>query len=850
LPFARRKGSRVYGGKEKATDPVRSTLLPVSGEDSRSLVALAERYDAALADGAALTDLAYTAGALGSHHALRRAVVVDDPTAAREWLAEVRGDAPPAPAGGTGPVAFVFSGQGNQSPGMGIGLYSSEPVARAALDECDAVLRRVAGWSLLDAFADVEAMSADPAVLQPALVALQIAVTRQLAHWGLVADAYVGHSLGEIPAAVAAGLLSLTDALELAVVRGALMREAEGTGRTALLGVPAERATGLIAAAGGDAEIAGWNAPGSTLIAGDAACVHAVVAGLAADDVFARVLPGTVAFHSSRVASVAKRLPGRLGALTPLTGEGLFVSTVTGEPLGQGKPDAGYWGRNVRLPVRFQQAVGHLAARGYRTFVEIGAHPSLTPALRDCLAGGPALVVPTLTRGVDERNALLATAGLIYEAGGSPDFSAIAPAGRRPLRFPTPAVVPPGQLFADSRMWAARIRRESEPGRFGWRGRPLASFALAAGAALNALTVAGDRRRVTVRLEVGAPLLAGAADVCTAVPSGVKTVDVRLGHGDSWTHQATASLDDTTGGSCQADLAAALTRCPSGAPANARYAVLARLGLTPAAQIADRIRSGPDGEVVIRLKPMPPGAPWSLVDVMVHGAVLAAAGTDAAELPFACTALHLPGRSDAAAAAWLLLGAPEADGSRRAQVLDPDGRVLAEADRLVLQRVTPEILTAIAGLTTGERPASDPVVRGPDPVELAALEPPERARVIGELIRAEVGHVLRVRPALIDPARALNHLGVDSIMGLELQRRLEALLRTEIKVVQLLRGESIDELAHQLAGTMATPAPEIRADGLDDPRELERLLAEMDDMSGDDIDALLQRLSDGTVKPS
>uniref|UniRef100_UPI00117CBA1D acyltransferase domain-containing protein n=1 Tax=Streptomyces sp. NRRL B-24572 TaxID=1962156 RepID=UPI00117CBA1D len=116
-----------------------------------------------------------------------------------------------ARAHGTGRTALVFSGQGNQWSGMGQDLIAHEPSARAVLEEADAVLRPATGWSLLGELAAPrgESRLEDPAVLQPTLVALQIALARLLAERGVVADAFVGHSLGEIAAAAAAGALDL-----------------------------------------------------------------------------------------------------------------------------------------------------------------------------------------------------------------------------------------------------------------------------------------------------------------------------------------------------------------------------------------------------------------------------------------------------------------------------------------------------------------------------------------------------------------------------------------------------------------------------------------------------------------
>ncbi|MFD1499492.1 acyltransferase domain-containing protein, partial [Streptosporangium lutulentum] len=484
-----------------------TVLLPLSGTDSRAVAELAERYERALADdGVRLADLAYTAGALSPHTAPhdgpRAAGVVATTGEARQWLADVSRQ---PPAAGLAPVdagrlVLVFSGQGNQWLGMGRGL-AAEPVAGRVLAECDEILTRLAGWSLTAELAATEETSRleDPAVLQPVLVALQTAVVRQLESWGVVADACIGHSLGEISAAVACGALTLEDALYLAVVRGDLMREIVGSGRTALLGVSAEEAATRIARHGGDAEIAAWNAPRSTLIAGAAATVGRVVDELAVEEVFARMLPGSVAFHSRYVAPVHDKITELAGGIVARDAGTTMVSTVTGGVVPGSGLDSRYWGGNLREPVRFLQGVRFLADQGHRVFVEIGAHPTLSPSIIESLAGTEALVVPTLRRGVPERDALLTTAARLYEAGAALDFSALSPPDRRAVRLrPAPArrdtgpavTVSPREAFGDLpgglSLWRGTVTRTPAHGRFHLYGEPLASFALIAGTALAA----------------------------------------------------------------------------------------------------------------------------------------------------------------------------------------------------------------------------------------------------------------------------------------------------------------------------------------------------------------------------
>ena len=123
-------------------------------------------------------------------------------------------------------MAFVYTGQASQWPGMGESLYACEPVARAVLDQCEAWCMESRGESLLDVmFGRGEDSSAldDPAWTQPAIYALECALTALWESVGVRPEIVLGHSLGEIAAAQAAGVFSLEDGLRFASERGALM---------------------------------------------------------------------------------------------------------------------------------------------------------------------------------------------------------------------------------------------------------------------------------------------------------------------------------------------------------------------------------------------------------------------------------------------------------------------------------------------------------------------------------------------------------------------------------------------------------------------------------------------------
>ena len=171
-----------------------------------------------------LADMAWTAGVGRSHFDYRAGVVFGDVASLRDGLktlAEVEERSQPLAAT---KVAFAYTGEGSQWVGMGQALYECEPVVRAVLDRCDAILREERGASLLDAMfdrADSAGALDDPAWMQPAMYALECALTALWSSVGIRPSAVVGQGLGELAAAQAAGVFGLEEGLRVAVARGA-----------------------------------------------------------------------------------------------------------------------------------------------------------------------------------------------------------------------------------------------------------------------------------------------------------------------------------------------------------------------------------------------------------------------------------------------------------------------------------------------------------------------------------------------------------------------------------------------------------------------------------------------------
>ncbi|HEY2510264.1 MAG TPA: acyltransferase domain-containing protein [Polyangiaceae bacterium] len=416
-------------------------LFCVAAEAPEALAELARRSAAAIRNGEApLASLCRSSRARRSHLGYRAAVVAGGRAELADKLAGLAASVhrlgAQARVRDAAKVAFVFGGQGTQWWAMGRELLATEPVFRSVVEACDRRIARLAGWSLLDALAGDEQRSRldEVEVTQPALFAVQAGLFALLRAWGVRPDAVVGHSLGEIAAAYAAGILSFADAVDLTVARARAMAPAAGQGR--MLAVEAPASEVAIARYGDRVAVAAFNGPQAIALGGDEGCLTAIRDELAARGISAKFLRGKLAFHCAQMAPAARELTTAQAALRPRRGHTPLVSTVLARTVLGTELDAAYWGRQVVEPVRFTTAIEALLDAGHTAFVEIGPHPALSPSIMQTLEarGAAGISVPTLRRHRPERAALLEAVGELYAHGCAIDLLALGgPAGFAPL---------------------------------------------------------------------------------------------------------------------------------------------------------------------------------------------------------------------------------------------------------------------------------------------------------------------------------------------------------------------------------------------------------------------------------
>ena len=301
-----------------------------------------------------------------------------------------------------GKLAFVFSGNGAQWPGMGSHAYRASALFRDAVAEADGLLRPSLGWSVAEMIktgADSEQLvRAD--IAQPLLFAIQVGIVTVLRRLGIEASGHIGHSVGEIAAAWGAGALSLADAAYVVVARSRNQEQTRGVGRMAALQLGGAAARDLLAEMGSPLEVGAINATQSVTVSGPDAAIDRLGAEARRRGVAFRALDLDFAFHSAAMDPIRDGLLADLRGLTSREPDSLLISTVTGEPIRAGMLGAEYWWHNVRNPVRFVEAMAALIATDHRVFIEIGPNPVLLSYLHDGLRAGEAQgrVLATLSR--------------------------------------------------------------------------------------------------------------------------------------------------------------------------------------------------------------------------------------------------------------------------------------------------------------------------------------------------------------------------------------------------------------------------------------------------------------------
>ncbi|MFJ5130901.1 type I polyketide synthase [Streptomyces sp. NPDC088555] len=464
-PLAEPSGAGVSGG------PV---PVVVSGRDESALREQAGRWASWLSgrEGVGLVDVAVTAGRHRSHFGSRASVVAADSAelvGALEALAGGRAHDAVVTGGAErrGKVVFVYPGQGSQWVGMGRELLASSEVFAESVDACDVALRPFTGWSVREVLAGVEGEHPPfdrVDVVQPALFAMGVALSALWRSLGVVPGAVVGHSQGEVVAAVVSGALTLEQGAQIVAQRSKAVLACAGLGGMALIERPVALVEEFLAPYGDALSVAAVNTAGSTVISGRAEAVERIVAELQARDVYARKINVDYASHNAQMDPLLPGLASGFEGLVPRRAGIPFYSTVTGEVSDGTGLDGAYWCRNLREPVRFDRALNRLLDEGHGVFVEISAHPVLSMPLTDGSADRGGIVVGSLARRSGGMAQLFRNLGLLHVQGHDIDWDRVLGAGSL-LNLPTYA-------FQRERYWLPVPKSTGDAGSLGLEASP------------------------------------------------------------------------------------------------------------------------------------------------------------------------------------------------------------------------------------------------------------------------------------------------------------------------------------------------------------------------------------------
>ncbi|MFI6488670.1 type I polyketide synthase [Streptomyces sp. NPDC050564] len=433
--------------EETGGEPPARFALPLSAAQESALPDAARQYLALLDSGDArtLADLAYTASARRSHLDHRAVVVGQDVIGVRSALrALTKGEEHPQVLTGTAELerscVFVFSGFGSQWAGMGRQLLGSEPVFRDAVLACEEEMRKWIAWSPLASLrGEPDSRPFDEGIPQELIFMVQVGLVELWRSWGVVPEAVVGHSMGEVAAAWAAGALTLAQAAEILCLRSRLLDTLVGTGGSIVVGLPREELAPYLVLYEDTLGIATINGPRTTVVAGDVGALEELAEELTEANVFVRRVKVPVAPHSPLMEPLRERLVSGLAHLAPSEARIPLYSSVEGGEVAGSALTAAYWGRNLRNTVLFQDAVSAVEDPQDRVFVEVSPHPVLVSGTEESLQAAGVerpVVLPSLVRDEDEVGTLLTSLGTLHAQGAPVDWAAFAGPGRAVVDLP------------------------------------------------------------------------------------------------------------------------------------------------------------------------------------------------------------------------------------------------------------------------------------------------------------------------------------------------------------------------------------------------------------------------------
>lgn len=405
-------------------------LLTLSAKNQQALRELAQSYAVYLGNNpdASLADVCFTANTGRSHFDHRLVAIAEtkeqldqalNAFTAQEQTVDL--DSNHITSNKQPKIALLFTGQGSQYINMGRQLYQTQPTFRACLDRCNEILLPYLEQPLLSVLYPESAAASlldETVYTQPALFALEYAIAKLWQSWGIEPAAVIGHSIGEYVAACVAGVFSLEDGLKLITKRARLMQELPPLGQMVAVFASEAEVTAAIQFYPHEVSIAAINAPENLVISGMDEAVEAVISNLEAQGIKTRRLNVSHAFHSPLMEPMLDVFEQQASQIPLQSPRIPIVSNLTGKfLLPEDIPDANYWRRHSRNPVRFMAGINTLLAQGYEIFLEIGPKPILSSLSKRCQQQENAVWLSSLAAGKNDWQILLESLSTLYLQG-------------------------------------------------------------------------------------------------------------------------------------------------------------------------------------------------------------------------------------------------------------------------------------------------------------------------------------------------------------------------------------------------------------------------------------------------
>jgi len=407
-------------------------IIKISAENSSSLNKKIELYNKAIAEcsDCKFEDFVYNLNSCEADFECRFAVTGGTKSEISERIeAYLAGDAPDGVFCNTDhnppylkdrKLVFMFTGQGSQYPGMGRLLFDTQEPFREAMLLCDRLFQPYISKSIIELIYGEnpdEALIAKTIYAQPLIFSIEYALYKLWESYGVKPEIVMGHSIGEYPAAVAAGILALEDAVKLVSIRGRLMDSAPGNGAMATVFAEEEQVKSMLEGYGDQVSIAAINALNSCVISGNADTVAEILKNVKRERIRALRLKVSHAFHSKLMEPILGDFKTIADEVTYQKSKLRFVSSLYAREINDDEIlKAEYWTNHIREKVDFYHAIKSISGPGDYVFLEVGAARVLS-ALFTMIFGEDGISICSLNMKKPDAKQIVESIAILYVSG-------------------------------------------------------------------------------------------------------------------------------------------------------------------------------------------------------------------------------------------------------------------------------------------------------------------------------------------------------------------------------------------------------------------------------------------------